>query len=101
LPATDAITIFFNTLGGAISISIAQNIFANGLVKEVPKHTTGITGSEILTIGATHLREVVPADQLQGVLEAYSVAIDTSFILPIAAGVACVIFGLLVSRILL
>jgi hypothetical protein len=59
LPATDAITIFFNTLGGAISVSIAQNIFANGLVKEVPKHTTGITGREILTIGATRGGRVV------------------------------------------
>jgi hypothetical protein len=88
--------IFANTFGGALSVSIAENVFANKLVMEVPKHTTNISGSDILSIGATHLREAIPADQLQGVLTAYNIAINTSFILPIAAGAACVICALFV-----
>ena len=54
------------------------------LVKDVPKHTTGISGNTILNTDATHLRESVPADQLHGVLVAYNDALDMTFILPIA-----------------
>ncbi len=37
MPTGNSLAIFFNSLGGAISISIAQNIFSNTLVKELPK----------------------------------------------------------------
>lgn len=97
LNTEDAIVMFFLSLGGAISISIAQNIFTNTLVKQIPNYTTGIDGATILAIGATHLRDVVPPSQLAGVLEAYTVAIDTSFILPIAAGALCVVAASFVS----
>jgi hypothetical protein len=37
MPTGNSLAIFFNSLGGAIAISIAQNIFSNTLVKELPK----------------------------------------------------------------
>ena len=82
----DAIAIFFNSLGGAFSISIAQNIFSNTLIQEIPKHTTGVSPATIIKAGATHVRDVTPSDQLQGVLQAYDLAINRAFILPIAVG---------------
>ncbi|TDL27600.1 putative major facilitator superfamily transporter [Rickenella mellea] len=97
IPSGNAIVIFFNSLGGSVAISIAQNIFATNLVKEVAKHTTGIDPQTILATGATHIREVVPASQLSGVLYAYDLAINKAFILPIAVGTATLIVGFFVE----
>ncbi|KAL9103276.1 MAG: hypothetical protein Q9187_009025 [Circinaria calcarea] len=91
----DALTIFFNTLGGAISVSIAQNIFANTLLRELPLLTRNVNPATIIAAGATHVREVTPPDQLSGVLESYNRAIARAFVLPIAGGWiagACILF---------
>lgn len=96
MPTGNAVAIFFNTLGGAISISIAQNIFSNRLISEIPKYTTGIDPRTIIAAGATHIKQVTDPSQLAGVLKAYNIAITNSFILAIAtAGLAvlcCVLF---------
>ncbi|KAI5205377.1 putative major facilitator superfamily transporter [Aureobasidium subglaciale] len=84
MPSGNAIAIFFNSLGGAISISIAQNIFANTLVKDIIKNAPGVDPAAVISAGATHVREVVPADQLAGVLTAYSHAVTSAFVVPIA-----------------
>jgi len=90
MPSGNAITIFFNTLGGAMAVSIAQNIFSNTLIKEIPKYTSGIDPAKIIAAGASHIREVTPPDQLAGVLTAYDIAVTKSFLLPVACG--CIAF---------
>ncbi len=67
-----------------MAISIAQNIFSNTLIQEIPKYTTGINPAKIIAAGATHIRDVTPPDQLAGVLTAYDIAVTRSFILSIA-----------------
>ncbi|KAI5119573.1 hypothetical protein M0805_006458 [Coniferiporia weirii] len=94
MPVGNAIIMFFNSLGGAISISIAQNVFTNTLVKEVPKYTTGVDPAVVASSGATILRKVIPADQLHGVLLAYTYSIDRAFILPIAVAACAFIVSL-------
>ncbi|KAH8117631.1 MFS general substrate transporter [Phellopilus nigrolimitatus] len=94
MPIGNAIIMFFNSLGGAISISIAQNVFTNTLVEAVPRYTTGVDPALIVSSGATHIREVVPADQLQGVLVAYTYALDRAFILPIAVAASAFVISL-------
>ena len=92
MPSGNAITIFFNTLGGAISVSVAQNIFSNGLIKQIPKYTTGVNPARIIAAGATHIRDVTPKSQLAGVLQAYDLAVTEAFVLPIAcAGIAALV----------
>lgn len=89
MPIGNAVAIFFNTLGGAISISIAQNIFSNTLLKQLPLDAPGVNPLKVVNAGATHIREVVAKAQLPGVLTAFDKAITTAFILPIAvAGLA-------------
>ena len=48
MPTGNSLAVFFNSLGGAIAISIAQNIFANTLVKELPKVGLGDLSGLIL-----------------------------------------------------
>ncbi|THZ77797.1 putative major facilitator superfamily transporter [Aureobasidium pullulans] len=89
MPSGNAIAIFFNSLGGAVSISIAQNIFANTLVKDIIKNVPGLDPAAVISAGATHVREVVSAEQLPGVLSAYSNAVTSAFVVPIAtSGIA-------------
>ena len=84
MPTANACVMFFNSLGGALSISIAQNIFVNTLSKEIPKYAPGLDGRIIANAGATNLRNVVPKELLPGVLHGYNNAIVTAFILAIA-----------------
>lgn len=86
MPTANALVMFFNSLGGAISISIAQNIFVNSLAREIPKHAPGLDPQIVLRAGATYVRNVVPEALLPGVLVAYTNAIVSAFILSIAMG---------------
>ena len=97
MPTGNAIIMFFNSLGGAISISIAQNVFSNSLIKEIPKLAPGVDPHAIVASGATHLREIVPANMLHAVLVAYTWAIDRAFILPIATASAAFVISFFVS----
>ncbi|KAK6535356.1 hypothetical protein TWF694_001818 [Orbilia ellipsospora] len=86
MPVGNALAIFFNSLGGAISISIAQNIFTNTLLKELPKYAPNVNPQVVIMAGATALRTFVSPENLLGVIQAYNTAIVTAFILPIAVG---------------
>jgi hypothetical protein len=91
MPSGNAVAIFFNSLGGAFSISIAQNIFSNTLIKQIPLYAKNVDPAIIIGAGATNIRSVTPPAELPGVLEAYNVAVTRTFILPIAcAGIACI-----------
>jgi hypothetical protein len=86
MPSGNAMAIFFNSLGGAIAISIAENIFSNELVKQVQRNVPGVNPELILNAGATNVQTVVPKDLLPEVTQAFSTAVTTAFILPIAVG---------------
>jgi hypothetical protein len=95
MPSGNAIAIFFNSLGGAVAISIAQNIFSNTLVKELPRYVPGLDPQAVIAAGATNLAKVVPNDLLQSALEAYNKALTTAFLLPVAVGVLSFLSSLL------
>ena len=88
---------FSNALGGSIAISVAQNVFRNVLISSIPKHSTGVDPDLVASSGATQIRQLVPADQLNGVLVAYTYALDRAFILPIAVGGSAFLVSLFVS----
>lgn len=89
MPTGNAVAIFFNSLGGAIALSIASNIFTNSLKRDLPIGG-GLDPGAVLQAGGTGLRSLVPANLLPEVLFAYNKALTTAFVLPIA--VACLSF---------
>ncbi|KAL5533396.1 hypothetical protein ACEPAF_5172 [Sanghuangporus sanghuang] len=97
MPIGNAIIMFSNALGGSIAISVAQNIFRNTLLSSIPKHSTGIDADAVASSGATQIRQIVPPDQLNGVLIAYTYALDRAFILPIAVGGSAFVVSLFVE----
>jgi len=76
----------FNSLGGAIAISIAQNIFTNGLTANLPKDAPGVDPQIVIGAGAAYLRKVITPEQLPGVLLAYMAGLKQAFIISIACG---------------
>jgi hypothetical protein len=88
-PSGTAIAIFFNSLGGAISISVAQNVFSNGLYKNIPLYAPNIPVDVVVNSGATNLRaavEKIDASALPNLLVGYMKAIDEAFIIGIVVG---------------
>ena len=86
MPTGNALTIFFNTLGGAISVSVAQNIFSNTLVQELTANVPLMDPRIVIMAGATHVQEVTPPQFLADVLLSYNTAIMRAFVLAIAVG---------------
>jgi MFS family permease len=98
MPTANACVLFFNSLGGALSISIAQNIFVNTLAREVPRRAPGVDAQAVASAGATNLRAVVDPRVLPGVLDAYNQAVVTAFVLAIAAAGAAFVVSLRMER---
>ncbi|PVH96871.1 MFS general substrate transporter [Periconia macrospinosa] len=80
------LAIFANSLGGAMSTSIAQNIFSNSLARNLARDIPTINPEQIINTGVTELRRTIPVDSIVSVLEAYVSSIDDSFILPVSVG---------------
>ncbi|KAK6357680.1 hypothetical protein TWF718_001988 [Orbilia javanica] len=79
-----AIIIFSQTLGGALSISIAQNVFNNQLIKNLGSEVPNLDPSIVLTTGATSLKEVLPSEFLGGVLTAYNLSLTQTYYIAVA-----------------
>jgi hypothetical protein len=71
VPVATATLLFIQTLGGAFSVSMAQAAFQNILLKRLAITAPGLDPSIVLNAGSSELKAVVPAEFLQGVLEAY------------------------------
>ncbi|CCX08563.1 major facilitator superfamily domain-containing protein [Pyronema domesticum] len=92
-PIGNGIGVFFQLLGGAISIAITQSLFTNGLLKYVPEYVPGIPPKMVIMAGAGNLPAVVGGNPilLQGLIMAYAKSISRAFILPIVTAVVMVL----------
>lgn len=98
LPRADApiglaMMFFMQQLGGAVFLSVSQNIFASRLVNEL-SGVAGLDTEAILTVGATELHKVVPANLLDTVIDAYSYSLTKVFLLAAILS-ACTMIGAL------
>jgi len=100
LPLRDVptgVAVVFSTqfLGGAVFVSVAQNVFTNHLRSNVASLKIPDFGPELaVRAGATELRKLVAPDFLHGVLVAYNDAIIQAF--QVALIMSCLtIFGAL------
>lgn len=89
LPAADvpigtATMMFAQTLGGALFISVGQNVFTNQLIKHLATVVPDLDSSIVLRTGATELKHAIPAEYLSGVLSAYNLALTNTFYVSVA-----------------
>jgi hypothetical protein len=92
VPVGTAMMIFFQTMGGAIFLSVGQNIFTNKLLKGVIATVPGIDPSIVIHSGATDLRKNIPPQFLAAVQTAYNHALTQTWHVSIAMACATV-FG--------
>lgn len=86
-----AIMMFTQTLGGALFISVAQNVFQNQLISNIEgANIQGLNPDAVLAIGATELDSIVDKGAMPAVLTAYNDAIITTFY--ISTATACISF---------
>lgn len=92
VPIGTAIVMFSQTLGGALFISIAQNVFTNRLLTNLQDVVPNLNPQTVLNSGATNLATDIPAEYLGGVRVAYNDTLTTTFYVSVAAA-ALSIFG--------
>jgi hypothetical protein len=94
VPVGTACIAFFQSLGGAIFISVAQAVFQNGLSTGIDEYTTGINPQLFLHSGATLLRSILSEihreDALEGILQAYVLGLTHCYTITLAC--ACAAF---------
>jgi hypothetical protein len=97
VPTGTALVMFTQTFGGALFVSVAQNIFNNRLISEIPKYAPSIDPSIVIHVGATSLRNDIPAQFLPGVQHAYNIALTSTWYISVAMSALQIIGALAVE----
>ncbi|KAI9893631.1 MAG: hypothetical protein M1814_006427 [Vezdaea aestivalis] len=77
VPTGTAVVIFSQTLGGALFVSVGQNVFQNRLAAGFSQIAD--LDLNLVTAGATTIRDLVPKNLLPQVLQAYNRALTQTF----------------------
>lgn len=89
-----AIVIFFQGMGGAVFLIVANAVFSNSLRRLLKPQSSkiGISPKAIVEVGARGLRKLIPGgERLDIVLQAYTDSVDN--VMYVGIGVACVAFA--------
>ena len=84
VPVGTALIMFTQTFGGALFVSVGQNVFANRLLAGLSETASGFDPTLILRLGATTIKSAVPAEFLPGVLVAYNRALTQTWYVSLA-----------------
>lgn len=84
MSTVSAMTLFFQIIGGSISVSAAQSILGNTLLKRLAETAPEIDRMLILSVGASQLRNTFSEQQLPVVISAYMDALKGTFALATA-----------------
>ena len=93
VPIGVSLIFFGQTLGGAIFLSVAQNIFSNKLEQNFTS-LGGLDIGAVTSTGATDIRSIVPPGMLEAVLTAYNNALRNAFYIALAMS-CCSLVGAL------
>lgn len=101
VPVATATMMFAQTLGGALFISVAQNVFQNQLIKNLAKQIPDPNITRIvLTAGATEINAAVTKNfpsYLPRVLSAYNDAVAQTFYVSVAMGAFSILGSIFVE----
>ena len=84
MPTGTAMSMFFQTFGGALFVSVGQNVFNNRLLSQVAVYAPTVNANVLLHVGATDLASVIPAASLPGVRLAYNNALTNTWYISVA-----------------
>lgn len=97
IPTGTAIVMFFQTLGGALFISVGQNVFTNKLVSGLKAAVPDLDPAIVLRTGATELKSAIGEQYRAGVLRAYNDALTNSYYVAAALATLSIVGSLAVE----
>ena len=92
IASISAVLLFVQTIGGSFFVSAGQAAFENTLVGSLATYAPSISPPQIITTGATEIRNVFPAEDVRGILLSYLAGLHVVFAMAVAlAGVTLVV----------
>jgi hypothetical protein len=92
VPVGTACVSFFQQLGGALFIAVAQSLFTNGLVNGIKENAPGVDAQVFLHSGATEIRHILAGigqeDALPAILQAYVDGLTHTYWITTACAIA-------------
>ncbi|KAI4234992.1 MAG: hypothetical protein LQ349_003444 [Xanthoria aureola] len=85
-----ALVVFCQNFGAAVFISLGQTVFENGLLPALRDLAPELDARQVVGLGATNFRSVVPEDSVPHVVAAYNRALTRNFYLSV--GTSCAAF---------
>ncbi|KAI1329159.1 major facilitator superfamily domain-containing protein [Xylariaceae sp. FL0255] len=79
VPTGTAVVVFAQTIGGALFVSVGNNLFDNKLVQELTKNVPSLNPQEVIAAGATGLQKTIAPALLPLVKLSYSNALVRPF----------------------
>lgn len=90
VPTGVSVMFFGQQLGGAIFVSVGENVLSNKLLQGLRQaRVPGLGARTVLEAGATGIRDVVAAKYLNIVLDVYNAAVTRVFL--VAVGTSCIL----------
>ncbi|KAK5195755.1 hypothetical protein LTR99_002280 [Exophiala xenobiotica] len=97
VPTGTALVMFMQTFGGALFVSVAQNVFNNRLISELPTYAPGVDPEIVVHAGATSLATQIPPRFLEGVQFAYNIALTDTWYISVAMASLSIIGAIFVE----
>ncbi|KAJ7618498.1 DHA14-like major facilitator [Roridomyces roridus] len=91
IPTGTSLVMFMQTIGGALFVSVGQNVFNNKLISGLTSHVPGVDPAIVITSGATSLSKAVAPEFLPAVLSVYNSALMSAFYVGVAMGALSII----------
>ena len=91
VPTGTAVVVFTQTLGGAITVAIAQSVFQNKLISKLIEYAPTVEPGAVLAMGATSIHKEIPAQALPGVILAYDKALTQAFLVSVSLATLTII----------
>ncbi|GKT44705.1 efflux pump roqT [Colletotrichum spaethianum] len=86
-----AVVMFFQCLGPTTAITIAQAVFASSLTSGILANFPGVDPKLIRDSGATGLKDLVPSEQFEVLLQIYNHSITRTYLVAAALAAASII----------
>lgn len=97
VPVGTAIIMFALNIGGALFLSVGQNVFTNQLFKNVAAVVHDLSPAQVISVGATSLKDVIPAQDIGAVLVAYNRTLTQVFYVSVAMASISIVGSALVE----
>lgn len=90
IPVATACVQFFQSLGGAVFIAVAQTVFQNGLIEGVERDAPGLDPETFINSGADQVRQILQSmgqeQYTTAVLTAYLAGLRNTYYISLACG---------------